>query len=111
MSHIQFFHQGVEYTTRYELARQYPHVGHNRLQRLLEGKDVTFVQYKNTFFFEKASTEQFVESQAPAPAPLTGEQLLDRAFAKLAALGEDAPAAPATDLETTTSPESEGIWL
>ena len=111
MSPIQFFRDGVEYTTRYELACKYPHVGHNRLQRLLEGKDVTFIQYKNTFFFEKASTEQLVESKAPAPTPLTDEQRLDRAFAKLAALGEGAPAAPANELETTTSPESEDSWM
>ena len=110
MSLIQFFHQGVEYTTRHELALQYPHVSYNRMQRLLERKDVVFVQYKNTFYFEKLSIEQFIETQVPDSAPLTDEQVLDRAHAKLAALGEASPPAPADTLEATASPDTDDFW-
>jgi hypothetical protein len=66
MSIIQFYHQGVEYTTRHELALKYPHLTYNRMQRLLERKDLQRVEYKNQYYFEKASTEQLIEALVPA---------------------------------------------
>ena len=59
---IQFFYQGVEYTTRHELAQKYPALSHNRLQRILGLPTLRYVQYKNQFFFEKNATEQVIES-------------------------------------------------
>jgi hypothetical protein len=71
MSAFQFFHQGVEMTTRHELALKYPHVKYNRLQRLLECRYLQRVEYKNHYYFEKASTEQLIEARVPAPAAPT----------------------------------------
>lgn len=59
---IQFFCQGVEYTTRHELALKYPELTHNRLQRVLEMPDLDYVQYKNQFYFCKEEIEQVIES-------------------------------------------------
>jgi len=90
MSIIQFLHKGAEYTTRHELAIKYPYVSYNRMQRLLERKDMVFVRYKNQFFFEKASTEQLIESLVPAPplTSLTDNEREAMVIKKLASLGE-----------------------
>jgi hypothetical protein len=58
---IQFFYQGVEYTTRHELAQKYPELTYNRLQRILERPALTYVQYKNQFYFHKEEIERLIE--------------------------------------------------
>ena len=63
MSNIQFFFHGVEYTNRNELAKKYSFMSHNRLQRILERADIVKVEYHKKYYFEKASTEAYIEGR------------------------------------------------
>ena len=61
-SHCLFLLDHLKYTTRHELAQKYPELSHNRLQRILENPDLTYVQYKHQFYFPKDAIEQVIES-------------------------------------------------
>lgn len=63
MSNIQFFFQGVEYTNRYEITIKYPKMSHSRLQRMLESPHMVKVEYNKKYYFEKASTEAYIEGR------------------------------------------------
>lgn len=83
MTKIQFFHQGIEYTTRHELALKYHNMSHIRLQRLLENNELVRVPYKNLHYFEKESTEAYIDAMCP---------IKDLPAALLAALEAGCPA-------------------
>jgi len=71
---MQFFHQGNEYTNRFELAKIFPRLSHNRLQRLLESTELVKVEYNKKYYFEKSTTEAFIIDRTAAPE-LTPAQL------------------------------------
>ena len=76
MTTMQFFFQGTEYTNRFELARKYPNLSHNRLQRFLECPEMVKVEYNKKYYFEKESTEAYIEGLCPVkqlPADLIAE--------------------------------------
>ena len=89
---MQFFHDGNEYTNRFELALLFPNLSHNRLQRLLESSELVKVEYNKKYYFEKATTEVFIATRTAAPE-LTPAQL---AALEAGALDTD---------------EDEGYWL
>ena len=91
---IRFYHDGVEMTTRHELAIKYPGLAHTTMQRLLQRDGLVRVDYKHQHYYEKASVEQFIETHAPAralapPATLTDEELIEQAYAKLSILDQE----------------------